>query len=135
MKKISHTHIIIIIFAGIILLPLVQMLFPFFPIPVINENRDKVPMPGMNYTDIADGKFMGGPSLLTDKTRAMSSEDLRNLIINGKPNTNGRKMPSFAGMMTPEALDTLVAEIKAAKRSQADKESGQETHGREGPAN
>ena len=82
-----------------------------------------------------DGKFMGGPSLLTDKTKAMSSDELRNLIINGKANSNGRKMPAFAGLLTPEALDNLVAEIKVAKRSQGDKESAQETRGREGPAN
>jgi mono/diheme cytochrome c family protein len=82
-----------------------------------------------------DGKFMGGPSILTDKTKAMSSEELRNLIISGKTNNGARKMPAFSGMLTPEALDNLVAEIKVAKRPQADKEGGQEIHGREAPAN
>jgi cytochrome c553 len=82
-----------------------------------------------------EGRFMGGPSILTDKTRAMSTEDLRNLIINGKSASGGRKMPAFAGMMTPEALDNLVAEIKVAKRPQTGKEGAQDTSGREGPAN
>lgn len=82
-----------------------------------------------------EGRFMGGPSILTDKTKAMSPEELRNLIINGSNNTSGRKMPSFAGKLTPEALDNLVAEIKVAKRPQSGKEGGQDTPGREGPAN
>src|SRR3982751_1230398 len=50
-----------------------------------------------------DGKFMGGPSILTDKTKAMSSEEVRNLIINGTAGNGGRKMPAFSGMLTPEA--------------------------------
>ena len=79
---------------------------------------------------------MAGPSILTDKTKAMSSEELRNLIINGKSVSGGRKMPSFAGVMTPEALDNLVAEIKAAKKSPTGKEAtAQESSGHEGPVN
>ena len=78
---------------------------------------------------------MGGPSIVTDKVKAMSSEDLRNLIINGRSVNGGRKMPAFAGVMTPEALDNLVAEIKVAKKPQTGKDGTQDTTGREGPAN
>lgn len=76
-----------------------------------------------------DGRFMGGPSLLSDKTKSLSAEDLRSLIMNGK----GR-MPAFAGKLTPEALDTLVAEIKAAEKPQGAKE-GQESSPHQGPPN
>ena len=83
-----------------------------------------------------EGRFMAGPSIVTEQTKAMSSEDLRNLIINGKSVNGGRKMPPFAGMMTPEALDNLVAEIKAAAKPTAAKEgTGQEPAGHEGPVN
>jgi hypothetical protein len=44
-------------------------------------------------------------------------------------------MPAFAGMLTPEALDNLVAEIRAAKKPQTGKENGSETQSHEGPVN
>ncbi len=82
-----------------------------------------------------EGRFMGGPSILTEEVKGMSSEDLRNLIINGKSVSGARKMPGFAGMLTPEALDNLVAEIRAAKKPPTGKDSGTENQGHEGPPN
>jgi mono/diheme cytochrome c family protein len=59
----------------------------------------------------ADGRFMGGPSLVSEKTTSASADDLRNIITNGK----GR-MPKYTGKLTPEEIDTLVQQIKAAKK-------------------
>ena len=56
----------------------------------------------------ADGRFMGGPSLIADKTTATSADELRNIITNGK----GR-MPKYTGKLTAEEIDTLVQQIKA----------------------
>ena len=57
----------------------------------------------------AEGRFMGGPSLISEKTTANSADDLRNIITNGK----GR-MPKYAGKMTTEEIDALVQQIKGA---------------------
>src|SRR5579872_977016 len=51
----------------------------------------------------AEGRFMGGPSLLSDKTRSMSPDDLRTIITKGK-----HHMPKFEGKLTPEEIDALV---------------------------
>ena len=56
----------------------------------------------------AEGRHFGGPSLISDKTRAASDDELRNVISNGK----GR-MPKYAGKLTPEEISTLVEQIKA----------------------
>lgn len=58
----------------------------------------------------AEGRHFGGPSLLSDKTQAMSAEDLRTMISNGK----GR-MPKYAEKLTAEDIDRLVREIQALK--------------------
>lgn len=59
------------------------------------------------------GKAATGDTLLDrrshrKKVTAASSDDLRNLISNGKGH-----MPKFAGKLTPEEIDQLVAQIKA----------------------
>ena len=56
----------------------------------------------------AEGRHFGGPSLISDKTRAASDDELRNVISNGK----GR-MPKYTGKLTPEEISTLVVQIKA----------------------
>ena len=56
----------------------------------------------------AEGRHFGGPSLISDKTAAASTEDLRNVIANGKGH-----MPKFAGKLTAEEIDTLVLQIQA----------------------
>ena len=59
----------------------------------------------------AEGRHLGGPSLIGEKAVSASADDLRNIINNGK----GR-MPKFAGKLSSEDIDTLVAQIKAAAK-------------------
>jgi len=73
--------------------------------PVFEKNCAKC------HGKTAEGRFMAGPSIISDKTTAASADDLRNIITNGK----GR-MPKFAGKLTPEEIDTLVQQIKAIKK-------------------
>lgn len=56
----------------------------------------------------AEGRHFGGPSLISQKTAGTSTEDLRNVIANGK----GR-MPKFASKLTAEEIETLVQQIQA----------------------
>ena len=56
----------------------------------------------------AEGRHFGGPSIISSKTAAASTEDLRNVIANGKGH-----MPKFAGKLTTEEIDTLVRQIQA----------------------
>jgi len=56
----------------------------------------------------AEGRHFGGPSLLSSKTAAASTEDLRNIIANGKGH-----MPKFASRLTAEEIESLVSQIQA----------------------
>jgi mono/diheme cytochrome c family protein len=56
----------------------------------------------------AEGRHFGGPSLVSDKAAAASTEDLRNIIVNGKGH-----MPKFAGKLTAEEIETLVRQTQA----------------------
>lgn len=58
----------------------------------------------------AEGRHFGGPSLVAGKSAALSEEELRNLVANGK----GR-MPKYAGKLSQEEIDTLVRQIKEAR--------------------
>ena len=55
----------------------------------------------------ATGRHFGGPSLASPSVAAASSDDLRNIISNGKGH-----MPKFAGKLTLKEIDQLVAQIK-----------------------
>ena len=59
----------------------------------------------------AEGRHFGGPSLVSDKTTAASTDDLRNVIADGKGH-----MPKFAGKLTSAEIDTLVQQIKASSK-------------------
>jgi mono/diheme cytochrome c family protein len=59
----------------------------------------------------AEGRHFGGSSLVSDKTTAAASDDLRNIITNGK----GR-MPKFGGKLTSAEIDTLVEQITASSK-------------------
>lgn len=59
----------------------------------------------------AEGRHLGGPSLLSEKVRTASSEDLRNIILNGKGH-----MPKYSGKLTTDEINTLVDEINAINR-------------------
>jgi mono/diheme cytochrome c family protein len=54
----------------------------------------------------AAGHFMGGPSLVSGKATAMSADDLRAIITNGK-----HHMPKFEGKLQPSEIDALVEQI------------------------
>jgi len=56
----------------------------------------------------AQGRFMAGPALVSDKVAGTSVDDLRGIITNGK----GR-MPKYTGKLTAEEIDTLAQEVKA----------------------
>ncbi len=71
--------------------------------PVFQQNCSKC------HGKDGDGRFMGGPSLIADKATGMSADDLNKTITEGK----GR-MPKYGGKLTPEQINTLVQEIKAA---------------------
>ena len=59
----------------------------------------------------AEGRHLAGPSLVSEKTAASSTDELRDIITNGK-----HRMPKFAGKLTPEEIDALVQQIKAANK-------------------
>jgi mono/diheme cytochrome c family protein len=56
----------------------------------------------------AEGRHFGGPSLVSDKTTASSTDDLRKVITDGKGH-----MPKFGSKLTSAEIDTLVEQIKA----------------------
>lgn len=56
----------------------------------------------------ATGRHFGGPSLISGKIVAASTESLHNTITNGE----GR-MPKYAGKLSSEDIDNLVRQIEA----------------------
>ena len=56
----------------------------------------------------ATGRTFAGPSLASEKVAAVSADDLRNIITNGKGH-----MPKFTGKLTSDEIDTLVKQIQA----------------------
>ena len=73
--------------------------------PVYHQNCAKC------HGKTAEGRTFAGPSLVSDKTTAMSDDDLRTIITKGK-----HHMPRFAGKLTAPEIDALVAQIKAQKK-------------------
>jgi len=61
----------------------------------------------------AAGHFMAGPSLVSEKTTAMSPDELRAIITNGK-----HRMPKFEGKLQPAEIDALVDEIRSQSKRQ-----------------
>ena len=70
--------------------------------PVFHKNCAKC------HGKTAAGRHFGGPSLISEKAAAASTDDLRNIITHGK----GR-MPKYGSKLTPEEIDALVQQIKA----------------------
>src|ERR1019366_5171265 len=70
--------------------------------PVFEKNCAKC------HGKTGEGRHFGGPPLVSEKTAAASTDDLRNIITNGK----GR-MPKYASKLTSEEIDTLVQQINA----------------------
>lgn len=73
--------------------------------PVFQKNCAKC------HGQSAEGRHFGGPSLVSEKTAATSADELRNIITTGK-----HRMPKYAGKLTPEEIDRLVQQIKAANK-------------------
>src|SRR6476646_6336912 len=69
--------------------------------PVYQQNCAKC------HGKTAQGRFMAGPSLVSDKTSAISADTLRNVIAHGK-----HRMPKFAEKLSAPDIDALVAQIK-----------------------
>lgn len=70
--------------------------------PVFQKNCAKC------HGKTAEGRHFGGPSLSSDKAATASTEDLRNIISNGKDH-----MPKYSGKLTSEEIDALVQQIKS----------------------
>ena len=56
----------------------------------------------------AEGRFMAGPSLVSAKAAAMSADDLRTIITNGK-----HHMPKFGEKLSSADINLLVDQIEA----------------------
>lgn len=54
----------------------------------------------------AKGRFLRGPSLISEKLAAASKNDINHIINNGK----GR-MPKFTRKLTPSEIETLVEQV------------------------
>lgn len=70
--------------------------------PVFQKNCAKC------HGTTAEGRHFRGPSLMSDKVHSASSDDLRNVITNGKGH-----MPKYDGKLSPEEISALVEQIKA----------------------
>jgi len=70
--------------------------------PVYQENCAKC------HGKTAEGRFMAGPSLASDKAVNASDQELREIITHGR-----HHMPKFEGKLSPEDIDKLVFQIKA----------------------
>ncbi len=55
----------------------------------------------------AEGHHFGGPSLTSAKAAAVSADDLRKIITDGKGH-----MPKYGGKLSAEEIDTLVKQIE-----------------------
>ena len=70
--------------------------------PVYQENCAKC------HGKTAEGHHFGGPSLISEKTAAASTDDLRGIITDGKGH-----MPKYSGKLTPAEIDALIQQIEA----------------------
>jgi mono/diheme cytochrome c family protein len=73
--------------------------------PVFQKNCTKC------HGRTAEGRHFGGPSLISEAATSASADDLRAIITKGK-----HHMPKYGGKLTPEEINALVDEIKAAKK-------------------
>jgi mono/diheme cytochrome c family protein len=70
--------------------------------PVFQQNCAKC------HGKTAEGRHFGGPTLVSEKIKAASTDDLRDIISNGK-----HRMPKYAGKLTPNEINALVEQIKS----------------------
>jgi mono/diheme cytochrome c family protein len=55
----------------------------------------------------AEGRHFGGPSLIVEKTRSASNDELRNIIANGKGH-----MPKYSEKLSDREIDALAQQIR-----------------------
>ncbi len=94
--------ILLVLFASTILAAQIQSPDKLTTDPVYRKSCAKC------HGKTGEGRHFGGPSLRSEKVRAASTEDLRNMITNGK----GR-MPKFGAKLSAAEIDKLVQEIQA----------------------
>src|SRR4051812_19733379 len=70
--------------------------------PVYQQNCAKC------HGKTGEGRFMAGPSLVSDKTSAISADTLRNVIANGR-----HRMPKYGEKLPAAQIDALVTQIKS----------------------
>lgn len=70
--------------------------------PVYQSNCSKC------HGKTAEGRFMAGPSLVSEKAKALSADELRHIITKGK-----HRMPKFEGKLSASDIDALVEQIRA----------------------
>jgi len=71
--------------------------------PVFQKNCAKC------HGKTAEGRHFGGPSLISERTRSTSDEELLNIVSKGK----GR-MPKYGGKLSSEEITTLLQQIRSA---------------------
>ena len=69
--------------------------------PVYQQNCAKC------HGKTAEGRFMAGPSLASDKVVNTSDDELRDIITHGR-----HHMPKFGGKLSAEDIDKLIFQIK-----------------------
>jgi mono/diheme cytochrome c family protein len=79
---------------------------PLITNPIFEKNCAKC------HGKTAEGRHFGGPSLVSDKVAATSTDELRSIITSGK----GR-MPKYADKLTVGEIEALVREIGFTKKS------------------
>lgn len=70
--------------------------------PVYQQNCAKC------HGKTAEGRFMAGPSLASDKVVNTSDDELRDIVTHGR-----HHMPKFEGKLSAEDIDKLIFQIKA----------------------
>jgi len=70
--------------------------------PVYQQNCSKC------HGKTAEGRFMAGPSLASDKVVNASDGELRDIITHGR-----HHMPKFEGKLSAEDIEKLIFQIKA----------------------
>ncbi len=73
--------------------------------PVFEKNCAKC------HGKTAEGRFFAGPSLRSEKVAAASTEDLRNIITNGKS-----RMPKYGTKLSAGNIDKIVEQIKTSAK-------------------
>ena len=98
--------IVLVLFASTILAAQTQSPDDLTSNPVYRKSCAKC------HGKTGEGRHFGGPPLRSEKVHAASTEDLRNMITNGK----GR-MPKFGAKLPAVEIDKLVQEIQAFAKS------------------